>query len=43
VQVFDGVAAKFTQVDEDRPLPVAVTGRDHPHVVPQIVATLAAE
>lgn len=42
VQVYDGAAASFTEIDEDRPLPVAVTGRGHRQVVPQ-TAALAAE
>ncbi|CAN7567387.1 carbonic anhydrase [Rhizobium rhizogenes] len=43
VQVYDGAAASFTEIYEDRPLPVAVTGRGHPQVMPRAAAALAAE
>ncbi|SCB28312.1 carbonic anhydrase [Rhizobium hainanense] len=35
VLVYDGAAARFTEIHEDRPLPVGVTGRGRPHVIPQ--------
>ncbi|PDV86141.1 carbonic anhydrase [Rhizobium sp. H4] len=43
IQVYDGATATFTVPQEGEPLPVAITGRDRPHVMPQIAATLAAE
>lgn len=43
VQVYDGAAASFTEIYEDRPLPVAVTGRGHPRVMPQAATAFAAE
>ncbi|MBY3273865.1 carbonic anhydrase [Rhizobium laguerreae] len=43
VQVYDGVLARFTEVQEGEPLPVAFTGRGHPHVMPRIAAALAGE
>jgi len=35
VLVYDGAAARFTEILEDGPLPVAVKGRGRPHVIPQ--------
>ena len=43
VQVYDGAAACFTEIHEDRPFPVAVTGRGHLRVPPQSAAALVAE
>jgi len=43
VQVYDGALASFTEVQEGEALPVAFTGRNHPHVMPRVSATLAGE
>ncbi|MDK4717674.1 carbonic anhydrase [Rhizobium sp. CNPSo 4039] len=37
IQVYDGAVARFTEVREGMPLPVAVTGRYRPHVLPRAV------
>ncbi|MGI2034512.1 carbonic anhydrase [Rhizobium panacihumi] len=42
VLVYDGAAARFTEIRDDQPLPVAVTGRGVPHVIPA-TARMAAE
>ena len=43
VQVYDGAAARFTEIQDDRPLPAAVTGRGRPHVTPPASAAFVAE
>jgi carbonic anhydrase len=43
VLIYDGVAARFTQMEEGQPVPVAVTGRGVPHVVPAGSVPVAAE
>ncbi|MBB3962973.1 carbonic anhydrase [Rhizobium metallidurans] len=41
VLIYDGTASRFIEIEEGHPLPVAVTGREVPHVVPTLAAITA--